>query len=44
MELEDFEDLVDFRVTSEKCLFLNQLSENAANSPDINPQTVLLLP
>ena len=43
MELEDFENLVDFRVSVEKGALFNQLCENTTDSPDINAQTVLFL-
>lgn len=37
VELEDLEDLADFRVSSEKGLLLDQFTENAADSPHIHP-------
>ena len=43
MELEDLEDLVDFRVSVEERPLLNHFCEYAANSPDIHTQTVLFL-
>lgn len=43
MELENLEDLVDLAVSHEQGLLLNQLSKNAAHSPDVDSQTVLAL-
>lgn len=43
MELEDLEDLVNLRISTEKGLLLHKLSEDAANGPDVDSQTVLLL-
>lgn len=36
VELEDFEDLIDLTISTEKRLLLHQLSEDAANCPDVN--------
>jgi hypothetical protein len=44
VELEDFEDLVDLAVATEKRLLFSELGEDAADSPDIDSQTILLLP
>jgi hypothetical protein len=43
VELEDLKDLIYLRVTTEKWLFFDELSENTPNSPNINAQTVLFL-
>jgi len=43
VELENLENLINFRITSEQGLFLNQFSKNASNSPNINTKTVLFL-
>lgn len=43
MELEDFEDLINFAISAKKRLFLNEFGENASNSPNINSKTVLPL-
>lgn len=43
MELEDFEDLVDLAVAAEERLLLDQLSEDAADRPDVHSQAVLAL-
>lgn len=43
MELEDLEDLVNLRISTEKRFLLHKLSEDAANGPDVHSQTVLLL-
>jgi hypothetical protein len=42
--LEDSEDLIDFTITSEESLLLNEFGKNTADSPNINPKAVLLLP
>ena len=44
MELEDLKDLIDLTIPTEHWLLFHQLSEDAANCPDIHTQTVLLLP
>ena len=43
MELENLENLINFTVTAKERFFLNQLSENATNCPNIDTQAVLLL-
>ena len=43
MELENLKDLVDLAVSAEERLLLGQFSEDAADCPDVNSQTVLLL-
>ena len=44
MELEDFEDLVNLRVTHEERPLLHQLGEDAPNSPHVDAKGVLTLP
>ena len=44
MELENFEDLIDFTVSTEHRLLFHELSKDASDCPDIHTQTVLLLP
>ncbi len=36
LNLEDLKDLIDFRISSEKCLSLSHLSIDAANGPNID--------
>ena len=43
VELEDFEDLVDFRIAIKEGSFLDEFGKNAAYCPDINAQAVLFL-
>lgn len=43
MELEDLENLVNLRITIKHRLFLDELGEDAADCPDIDAETVLLL-
>lgn len=43
MELEYFENLVDFAIAAKKWSFLNQFSEDASNCPDIDAETILPL-
>lgn len=43
MILEDFEDLIDLTVPTEKRFLLNELSEDASDSPNIDSQAVLAL-
>ena len=43
MELKDFEDLIDFTISTEQWFLLSQLSENASNCPNIHSQAVLFL-
>lgn len=43
MELENFENLVNLTVTTEKWFLLHELSKDASYSPDIDSKTVLLL-
>ena len=40
MELEDFKDLVDFRITHKKRSFLDQLSKDTTNGPHVNTKRV----
>ena len=40
MELEDFKDLIDFRITHKKRSFLDQLSEDTTNGPHVNTKRV----
>jgi len=43
VELEDLEDLVDLAVPAEQRLLLDHLREDAADGPDVDAETVLLL-
>lgn len=43
MEVEDFEDLINFRITHEEGLLLDHFSEDATDGPDVNTERVLLL-
>lgn len=43
MELEYFENLIDFGVAIEHRLLFDQLCENTTDCPNINTETVLLL-
>ena len=43
MELEDFENLVNFAVSIEHGFLFNQLSKDAADCPNINTKAILLL-
>ena len=43
MELENLENLIDFTVPVEHGFLFNEFCENAAHSPNVNTQTVLLL-
>ena len=43
MELEDLEDLVDFAISTKQCFFLDQLSKDTTDRPNVNSQTVLFL-
>jgi hypothetical protein len=43
VELEYLENLIDFAIPTEERFLFSQLCEDAANCPDINSQTVLLL-
>jgi hypothetical protein len=44
VKLEYFEYLIDFAIAAEKWSFLDKLSEDAADCPNINAQAVLTLP
>ena len=43
MELENLEDLIDLAVSTEERFLFSELGEDAANSPDINSETILFL-
>jgi hypothetical protein len=43
VELKYFEYLVDFTVSTEQWLLLNELGENAADCPDVHSETILAL-
>ena len=43
VELEDLEDLVDFRIAIKEGSFLDEFGENAAYCPNIHSKTVLFL-
>ena len=43
MELEDLENLIDFRIAHKQCSFLNHFMENTTETPNVNSQAVCLL-
>jgi hypothetical protein len=43
VQLEDLENLVDFRVPHEKRFLFNHLVENAAHRPGVYTQSILFL-